>query len=239
MTARLTEFSTEPSPLMTAAAARYGLATSQLCLLTDNPADGVYGVRQGACTQNEPSFVLKCTKENVRSRSTLQGQVDWVNFLADHGAPVSRALPSPQGEWVEQLVVEDALHSVVLYSAAPGERPEGDALSAEFFQKWGQVIGQLHVLTTHYTPPRANWRIATWHDGVTELPSATLFCVTLILGWLLTLALRTIPSTPVLLPLLALPINYIPAVVAWLLERSVGSPGSISWLALRSSSPCR
>ena len=49
------------------------------------------------------------------------------------------------------------------------------------------------------------------------------FTLSLGLGWLLTLALRALPATPVLLPLLALPISYAPAGVAWLLVRTVGN----------------
>lgn len=164
MTAKLTE----QSPLMSVVAVRYGFAPAQLRLLTDNPDDGVYGVTQGAGTENEEHFVLKCTKESVRSRSTLQGQVDWINFLAAHGVSVSRALPSPQGELVEQIAVEDGLRSVVCYAQAPGERPEGAALTAEFFQNWGQGIGKIHALTTRYTPPQARGRIAAWHDGIAD-----------------------------------------------------------------------
>lgn len=164
MTATLTE----QQSIVTAVAACYGLAPAQLHLLTDNPADGVYGATQGAGTANEQRFVLKCTRESVRSRSTLQAQVDWVNFLAEHGAPVSRALPSPQGELVEQIAADDALFSVVCYAQAPGERPEGAALTAEFFQNWGQVIGQLHALTTHYTPPQASGQIDAWNVGTAQ-----------------------------------------------------------------------
>lgn len=164
----MTAILTEQQSLMTTVAARYDLAPAQLRLLTDNPADGVYGVTQGAETDNEQHFVLKCTKESVRSRSTLQGQVDWVNFLAAHRAPVSRALLSPQGELVEQIAVDDALFSVVCYAQAPGVRPEGNAFTAEFFQNWGQVIGQLHALTTSYKPPQASWRIQTWDEDIAD-----------------------------------------------------------------------
>ena len=67
----------------------YGIEPSQLDCLTDNPDDGVYGfTRQGQ------DFVVKYTLPTVRSFSTLHGQVDWVNFLAEHGAPVSRPVPS-------------------------------------------------------------------------------------------------------------------------------------------------
>lgn len=50
------------------------------------------------------------------------------------------------------------------------------------------------------------------------------FVLSLGSGWLLTLALRSLPASPLLLPLLALPISFAPAGVAWLLVRSVGKP---------------
>jgi amicoumacin kinase len=153
---------------VTAVAGRYGLQAAQLQLLTDNPADGVYGIRhaKGIETHNEQKRVLKCTLESARSSSTLQGQVDWINFLADHAAPVCRALPSPRGALVEQIDVNDARLSVVCYAQAPGVRPKGVALTAEFFQRWGQVIGQLHALTTLYIPSQATWCIPAWHEGI-------------------------------------------------------------------------
>ena len=69
---------------------------------------------------------------------------------------------------MEQVVVADALSSVVCYTEAPGERPEGAALTAEFFQNWGQLIGKLHALTTRYLPSSASWQIAAWHEGIAD-----------------------------------------------------------------------
>ena len=151
-----------------AVAARYGLAPSQLQPLTDNPADGVYGIvsAPGATTHGEQNRVLKCTLESARSRSTLQGQVDWINFLADHAAPVCRALPSPRAELVESIDTGDARMSVVCYAEAPGTRPQGADMTPEYFQHWGQVIGQLHALTTRYSPAQTRLRMPAWHEGV-------------------------------------------------------------------------
>jgi Ser/Thr protein kinase RdoA (MazF antagonist) len=147
-------------------AERYGLAPAQLQLLTDNPADGVYGFTRTAGRQKAQRFVLKCTRTSDRSRSTLQAQVEWLNFLADHDAPVCRVLPSPHGELVEQIEVNGTAFSVVCYAHAPGERPGGADWTAEFFQIWGQVIGKLHSLTSQYRPARPTWPIEAWHEGM-------------------------------------------------------------------------
>ncbi|MEZ4869453.1 MAG: type II CAAX endopeptidase family protein [Caldilineaceae bacterium] len=50
-------------------------------------------------------------------------------------------------------------------------------------------------------------------------PLTTFFTLSLGLGWVLTWLLMAMPSNPVILPLLALPISYVPAGVAWLLVR--------------------
>jgi amicoumacin kinase len=138
----------------------YGIEPTQLHCLTDNPEDGVYGF-----TQHGQDFVVKYTLPTVRSFSNLQGQVDWLNFLATHGAPVSRPISSINGEMVEQLPINESLVSVICYEHAPGERPQNSTWTAEFFQRWGQVMGKLHALSTHYTPPQQHRRINHWHES--------------------------------------------------------------------------
>lgn len=141
----------------------YGLTPDQLHCLTDNPADGVYGFMQ-----HEQSFVVKYSLPTVRSFATLQSQVHWLNFLAAHGAPVSRPVPSPQGVLVEQLRVDDGLVSAVCYERLPGVRPAVPLLTAEQWQTWGQTLGKLHALSTQYTPPQSHGRIDSWNASVTH-----------------------------------------------------------------------
>ncbi len=141
----------------------YGVTRTQLHPLTDNPDDGVYGF-----TRQRHDFVVKYTLQAARTFSTLQGQVDWVNFLAVHGAPVSRPVPSLRGAFVEQLPINDTTVSVVCYEHVPGDRPEGTILTADLFQTWGQVMGKIHALSTRYTPAQQHWHIRAWYEGATR-----------------------------------------------------------------------
>jgi Ser/Thr protein kinase RdoA (MazF antagonist) len=138
----------------------YGIEQAQLRCLTDNSDDGVYGfTRQGQ------DFVVKYTLQAVRSFSTLQSQIAWVNFLTAHGVPASRPVPSRQGLLVEQVHIADTLVSVVCYVCVPGDRPEGKTLTAELFQMWGQVLGQIHALSTQYVLPQQHEPIDQWYEG--------------------------------------------------------------------------
>jgi len=140
----------------------YGIEQTQLRCLTDNPEDGVYGF-----TRQRQDFVVKYTLETARSFSTLQGQVDWINFLAAHGALVSRPVPSQQGGLIEQLPINDTFVSVVCYEHVPGARPAVPTLTAEQWQIWGQTLGKLHALSTRYTP-QPHRRIDHWNASATR-----------------------------------------------------------------------
>ncbi len=153
----------EHSLILNQLARCYGIDSTQLHCLMDNPADGVYGF-----TQQGQDFVVKYTLPGVRSFSTLQGQVDWVNFLARHGAPVSQPIPSQRGVLVEQLPVNDTVVSAVYYTHVPGERPEGRSWTAELFQTWGQVMGKLHALSAQYTPSPQHGQIDHWDESMSR-----------------------------------------------------------------------
>ena len=65
----------------------------------------------------------------------------------------------------------------------------------------------------------------TVRSQVERHPLATFFAATLGLGWLLTIAAAALSSNPVLLPLIAIPVSFVPAVMAWLVLRVAGTAG--------------
>ena len=154
----------EQQLLLEQLARSYSIEQSQLRCLTDNPDDGVYGF-----TRNGQAFVVKYTLPTVRTYATLQAQVDWINYLAQHGVPVSRPIPSQQGRLVEQLPFNNSFVSVVCYEHVPGERPKVPALTAEQWQTWGQTLGKLHALSTHYVPPQSHAQIYHWDEDAINL----------------------------------------------------------------------
>lgn len=43
------------------------------------------------------SYILKITHTIRRSEAYIMGEIDWLNYLADGGVAVARAVPSPSG----------------------------------------------------------------------------------------------------------------------------------------------
>lgn len=61
-------------------------------------------------------------------------------------------------------------------------------------------------------------------DIVQRYPLGILFGESILLGWLATWLVSGIPSNPVILPLLAFPVSYIPTIMAVIVLNTSGSP---------------
>jgi len=57
-----------------------------------------------------------------------------------------------------------------------------------------------------------------------DRPLMTFFIATVALGWLLTIISAQVASNPILLPLIAIPVSYVPAIMAWVVLRATGTP---------------
>ena len=55
-------------------------------------------------------------------------------------------------------------------------------------------------------------------------PLATFFVGSVGLGWLVTIASAQLSSNPLVLPLIAIPVSYVPAIMAWFVLRVAGTP---------------
>jgi membrane protease YdiL (CAAX protease family) len=65
---------------------------------------------------------------------------------------------------------------------------------------------------------------------VARHPVATFFGASVGLGWILTIASARLVSDPLVLPLVAIPVSFVPALVAWLILRIGGTPEErIAW----------
>jgi membrane protease YdiL (CAAX protease family) len=66
--------------------------------------------------------------------------------------------------------------------------------------------------------------MASIRSQVVRYPLATFFIASVGLGWLVTLGSAQIASNPLILPLIAIPVSYVPALIAWLVLRVAGTP---------------
>ena len=138
---------------------RYGVAGGQIRLL-DGFESFIYEFeREGvAC-------ILRIGHSLRRSEGLIQGEVDWVNYLARGGVSVAQAVRSENGRLVEQF--EDGEGECFLATAfvkAQGKPPGKAEWNAELFERYGELLGRMHALTKEYEPADPSWRRPEWDD---------------------------------------------------------------------------
>lgn len=149
------------SRILTQATDRFGIAADQIALL-DGFESFIYQFQKEG-----QEYILRISHSQRRSADLIRGELDWINYLADGGVGVSRAVPSQSGEMVE--VVDDQHGGEFL--AAAFEKARGQmAWKAGVYEKqhlyapYGRLIGRMHRLTKSYQPADPAWKRLEWDD---------------------------------------------------------------------------
>ncbi len=137
--------------------ARYGLTPNQL-IAKDGFESFIYEYERDG-----NGFILRIAHSIRRSEAMVRGEIDWINFLADGGAGVARAVQSARDYRVERI--DDGAGGYFLATAfhrARGKPAWEVGWSEPLYRTYGRLMGNLHGLTRSYVPgdPRAerfNW----------------------------------------------------------------------------------
>src|SRR5690606_12764059 len=106
-------------------------------------------------TKEGKPYILRITHSSHRSENEILGELDWINYLHEHGANVSIVYPSNQHNLVEKQVTSDqTIFYACLFSKVIGKpiRSTEDEFNETLFECWGKEIGKLHRITKNYQP---------------------------------------------------------------------------------------
>ncbi len=136
---------------------RFGFTPVSLEILPDASHSYVYD-----CTRDGNSYILKITHTIHRQPHNILGELEFINFLADGGVTVPRAVASTSGRLVETIPADDGEFIVVAYEKAEGAPVDWRAWTPEMFEAWGALIGKMHALTKDYEPSDDGIRRRSW-----------------------------------------------------------------------------
>jgi Ser/Thr protein kinase RdoA (MazF antagonist) len=124
------------------------------------------------CQRDQQRCILKLIDSDRISQSEIEGELDFVFFLADHGIPVARPLPSRHNRYIE--VIEQPAAVPILAHAS--EKARGEVLPDEdeiplpgarldhLLVEWGKLTGKLHHLTKNYHPKSPETKRIEWNE---------------------------------------------------------------------------
>ena len=108
--------------------------------------------------------IVKATWCGRRTPEEMGAELHFVNYLADGGAPVSRAVPLVGGRLITSVPASEGEFHVCAFEKAPGAmlpRPEWTDAQVE---RWGSLVGCLHRLSTAYPGPPPPLRRPSWEE---------------------------------------------------------------------------
>lgn len=141
---------------------RYGVTNAPMQLLA-SVENFVY-----ACERADQGMILRISHSLRRSAALIQAEVDWINYLAEGGVSVAKAVLSAHGQLVE--AIDDGAGGQFLVTAfvkAEGQ-PPWELWTPTLFARYGQLIGKIHALTERYQPTAAASKRSAWDDDLYE-----------------------------------------------------------------------
>lgn len=141
---------------------RYGIIESQIHSL-DAFESFIYEFERGS-----QAYILRISHSLRRCEPLVHGEIDWINYLADGGVSVARAILSKSGKLVE--VIEDQRGGSFLVTAfvkAQGQAP-WDLWTPKLYESYGELIGRIHTLSKSYQPNEVDWKRPDWDDDLFE-----------------------------------------------------------------------
>jgi len=116
-------------------------------------------------SRDSREFILRIGHSGRRNEALIRGEVDWMNYLAERGASVARAVPSQGGNLVEAFDDGHGEHFLATtFVRAAGRPPREAGWTPTLFETYGEVLGRMHALTKDYLPSDPAWKRPEWDD---------------------------------------------------------------------------
>ncbi len=139
---------------------RFGIHKDQIKIL-DSFESYIYEYSNTSGT-----YILRIAHSIRRNESLIQAEVDWINYLAEHGVSVSKAILSQNGRLVE--AIDDQKGGQFLATAfekARGEPPWG-RWTPSLYESYGELLGKMHSLTQQFQPVLPERKRPEWDDPI-------------------------------------------------------------------------
>jgi amicoumacin kinase len=147
--------SVPPLQIPAGLAAAYGVSQNDLRFITQ-VQNYIF-----AYETNGEEYILRLTPRTHQSPQQVMAEVDWVNDLAERGAPVAAVIPATDGSLCQAVNLAGEHFTAVSSQKVRGEIGSGNYWTTDTFIEWGRLAGRLHRESLRYQPgfgrSRASW----------------------------------------------------------------------------------
>ncbi len=117
--------------------------------------------------KNEQSYILRITHSSRRTPAMIEAEMDWIEYLHNHGVNCSLPCHSHAGHLIETVGEENNQFIVCAFDKVPGGRLTRVMDNPEFRYNYGKQIGKMHRVTKDYQNGKSR-RIEWYQDDLIE-----------------------------------------------------------------------
>lgn len=117
------------------------------------------------------AFFLRFIHAAERNQSSIQAEMNYLQYLATRGVSVAIPVRSSAGHLVEAVSTARGTWNAVVFERLTGNSFESNELTPEQIVRWGQTLGALHNATQGFSVgARASWHDHTVHVAL-QMPA--------------------------------------------------------------------
>lgn len=120
------------------------------------------------CEGKDGPFILKFYSDMEHSCNSVKSELDWISYLSNSGVNLTTALPSVNGNLIENATENGRNFSVLAFRKAKGtfvDEADANRWNPGLFYKWGKVMGSIHSLSKSYKPIDDSIKRQEWNEG--------------------------------------------------------------------------
>lgn len=129
-----------------------------------NSSNLIYEFKEG-----KEEYILRISEKPFEFLDYYEGEMDFVNYLFEGKANVSRVISSKNNRLVEVIEQNGIYYFISIFEKAKGNVPnvnDGMEWNSELFYKWGQVMGRIHNLSKTYSKHNSEVRRNQWNEDI-------------------------------------------------------------------------
>ena len=117
--------------------------------------------------RKEKAYILRITHSFHRHSDSVNGEIEWVEYLYNNGVSVSKPIVSKADRYVEVIELDNSYFIITSFEKASGKKifyPEcmnNDSLT----EMCGEITGQIHKLSRTYVPSRKEFMRHDWTEN--------------------------------------------------------------------------
>jgi Ser/Thr protein kinase RdoA (MazF antagonist) len=103
-------------------------------------------------TNQQKRYFLRFSFEKDNTLEQISAELDFMDYLGQHGYASVSPVPSKNGKWIETVKTNAGLYYGVVFTEAAGLSLDMEEMTDGQFESWGQSLADLHRLSRAYLP---------------------------------------------------------------------------------------